>query len=124
MSRARLAILVWSATPDRPALLAAPFVYASAAAALDAEVEMHFAGECVRLLVAGEGARLDCGHGETLDHFMKQASQAGVRFLACTTAKSTRLQGSEAMVEGFAGTAGAAAFAERAIDPAWRTLVF
>ena len=34
----KLLILLWAATPDRPELLGAPFVYAATAAALDAEV--------------------------------------------------------------------------------------
>ena len=51
--RKKLAILLWSATPDRPQLCATPFVHAAAAAAFDCEVEIHFAGPTVRLLVAG-----------------------------------------------------------------------
>ena len=51
-----LAILLWSVDVERPDLAAAPFVYAAAAAALDAEVEIHFAARSVRLLVAGEAA--------------------------------------------------------------------
>ena len=42
--RTRLAILLWAATPERPALCATPFVHAMAAAALDCEVEIHFSG--------------------------------------------------------------------------------
>jgi hypothetical protein len=49
----KLAILLWSTDLDRPDLAAAPFVYAAAACALDAEVEVHFAGRSVRLLVDG-----------------------------------------------------------------------
>lgn len=126
MTQRRLAILVWSATQDRPDLLAAPFVYAAAAAALDAEVEMHFAGRTVRLLVDGEAARLRSADwsDKTIEHFVSQAAKAGVRFLACGTAHATYLRAGEKMVEGFAGSAGAAAFAERALDPAWKTLVF
>ena len=51
--RKKLAILLWSATPERPQLCATPFVHAAAAAAFDCEVEIHFAGPTVRLLVAG-----------------------------------------------------------------------
>ena len=123
---ARLAVLLWSATPERPDLLAAPFVYAMAAAALDAEVEMHFAGRAVRLLVAGEAARLRSADwtDHTIEGYMRDASRAGVRFLACGTALATHVRPGEAMVPEYSGSAGAAAFAQRALDPAWRTLVF
>ena len=47
----RPAILIWSVTPERPQLCATPFVHA--AAVFDCEVEIHFAGPAVRLLVAG-----------------------------------------------------------------------
>ena len=122
----RLAILLWSATPDRPDLLAAPFVYAASAAALDAEVEMHFAGRAVRLLVEGEAAKLRSTDwsGQTIAGFMQQAAIHGVRFLACGTALSTHVREGEAFVEGYAGSAGAAAFSQRALDPSWRALVF
>jgi len=123
---ARLAVLLWSATPERPDLLAAPFVYAMAAAALDAEVEMHFAGRAVRLLVAGEAARLRSADwtDHTIEGYMRDASRAGVRFLACGTALATHVRPGEPMVPEYSGSAGAAAFAQRALDPAWRTLVF
>ncbi|HUL95949.1 MAG TPA: peroxiredoxin [Usitatibacter sp.] len=122
----RLAILLWSATPERPELLAAPFVYAAAAAALDAEVEMHFAGRAVRLLVAGEAAHLrspDRGK-QSIDVFMRQAAAVGARMLACSAALAEHVAPGETMVEEYSGAAGAAAFAQRALDPQWRTLVF
>jgi predicted peroxiredoxin len=123
---ARRAILLWAATPERPELVAAPFVYAAAAAALDAEVEVHFGGRSVRLLVAGEAARLrpsDAG-GESIEAFMIQAARAGVRLLACSTAFATHVRPGEAMIADYGGNAGAAAFAQRVLDSGWRTLVF
>jgi uncharacterized protein len=121
-----LAILIWSATPERPDLLAAPFVYAAAAAALDAQVEVHFAGRAVRLLVEGEAARLwsNDWKGQSIEGFMTQASRLGVRFLACGTALSTHVAEGEKMVGMYSGSAGAAAFAARSLDREWRTLVF
>jgi predicted peroxiredoxin len=123
---AGLALLLWSATPERPDLLAAPFVYAMAAAALDAQVEVHFAGRAVRLLVAGEAARLRSADWSehTIEGFMRDAARAGVRFLACGTALAAHVRDGEAMIPEYSGAAGAAAFAQRALDPAWRTLVF
>ena len=48
----RLALLIWAATPEQPALVVTPLVHALAARALDAEVEIHFAGPAVRWLVS------------------------------------------------------------------------
>jgi predicted peroxiredoxin len=123
---AHLALLLWAATPERPELLGAPFVYASAAAALDAEVEVHFAGRAVRLLVAGEAARLRTADGSehTVEDFMRQAARAGVRFLACSAALASHVRPGETLIAEYSGPAGAAAFAQRALDPEWRTLVF
>jgi predicted peroxiredoxin len=122
----KLAILLWSAGPDRPELLAAPFVYAAAAAALDAEVEVHFAGRAVRLLVAGEAERLpspEWGGGDVY-RFMREAAAAGARFLACSMAMQRHVREAEAMIPEYSGTVGAASFAQRSLDPDWRSLVF
>jgi predicted peroxiredoxin len=122
----RLAILVYSARPERPELAAAPLVYAAAAAALDAEVEVHFTGPAVRFLVEGEAARLRTREygGATLDHFLRQAAAAGVKLIACGAAYADHVRAGEPMIEGYTGQAGAAAFAARALDGQWRTLVF
>ena len=48
-----LAILLNSATPDRPEICVSPLIHALAAKALDCEVEIHFSGPSIRLLVAG-----------------------------------------------------------------------
>jgi uncharacterized protein len=53
-----VAILLWSCDPDRPALLATPFVQAAAAAALELPVEVYFTARSVRLLVPGVAASL------------------------------------------------------------------
>ena len=122
----RLAILLWAATPERPELVAAPFVYAAAAAALDAEVEVHFGGKSVRLLVEGEAAKIRSSEwsGESVLALMQQAAANGARFLACSTATRAYVQANEKLIAEHSGNAGAAAFAQRALDPQWRTLVF
>lgn len=122
----KLAILLWAAGPERPDLCAAPFVYATAAAAEDCEVEIHFSGRAVRLLVEGvaEGLPLYDDRSITVAHFMNQAADLGVRFLACAMALETLVAADEPLIAAYAGTAGAAAFVRRSLDPAWRTLVF
>lgn len=124
--KSHLAILLWAAGPDRPDLCAAPFVYATTAAAVDCQVEIHFAGRSVRLLVAGEAAQLfPCPGGDaSIYHFMRQAADLGVRFLACAMALKTHIGAEERLIPEYAATAGAAAFIQRSLDPDWATLVF
>jgi len=121
-----LAILLWSVDVERPDLAAAPFVYAAAAAALDAEVEIHFAARSVRLLVAGEAAARSSAAqgGRSLHAFMQDAARGGARFLACSMAWAEYVREGEATIPEFSGHAGATAFVARSLDPEWRTLVF
>lgn len=122
----KLAILLWSVELERPDLAAAPFVYAAAAAALDAEVEIHFAGRSVRLLVAHEAERRSSSErgGRSLYAFMQDAACGGARFLACSMAWAEYVREGEATIPELSGHAGATAFVARSLDPAWRTLVF
>ena len=123
----KLAILLWSVDLERPDLAAAPFVYAAAAAALDAKVEIHFAGRSVRLLIAGEAAARSTSDTEgsrSLYEFMQDAAHGGARFLACGMAWAEYVGAGEATIPELAGHAGATAFVARSLDPEWRTLVF
>lgn len=124
--KTRLAMLLWSADPDRPELCAAPFVHATAAAAIDCEVEIHFSGRAVRLLVAGvaEGLHPSSDREVSVLHFMRQAAYLGVRFLACAMALKAHVQPGETLIPEYRGTAGAAAFVARTLDPEWATLVY
>jgi predicted peroxiredoxin len=126
LSDSRLAILLWSVSADRPDLAGAPFVYAAAAAALDAEVEVHFGGRSVRLLVQGVAQELPASEwsGETVYGLMRQAAANGTRFVACSTAARAYVAEGESLIAEYSGSSGAAAFAQRALDPEWRTLVF
>lgn len=120
-----IALLMWSATPARPELCATPLVHALAARALDAEVEIHFAGPAVRLLVEGVATGLypSPSREKSLFDFMQEASAAGARLLACGMARTSFVAADERLI-GMAGHAGATAFVARTLDPAWRTLVF
>lgn len=122
----KLAILLWATDLERPDLAAAPFVYAAAAAALDAEVEIHFAGRSVRLLVAGEAMRRSpsAAGGRSLHAFMQDAARGGARFVACSMAWLEYVGEGEKTIDEFDGLAGATAFVARSLDPEWRTLVF
>lgn len=122
----KLAILLWNATADRPQLCATPFVHAAAAASLDAEVEIHFAGPTVRLLVAGvaEHLRPWPGMDTTVYDMMRQAANLDVRFLACAMAMNALVGQDEKLIPEYSGTAGASAFVQRSLDPEWATLTY
>jgi uncharacterized protein len=121
-----LAILLWSTSPQRPDLAAAPFVYASVAAAMDCRVEIHFAGASPPLLVPGVAAALHpaASSERTLYDFMQEAAAHGARFLGCSMAMAAHLGQAPERIPEYAAAAGAGAFVSRSLDPEWRTLVF
>ena len=124
--RKKLAILLWSATPERPQLCATPFVHAAAAAAFDCDVEIHFAGPAVRLLVSGvaEALRPWPGVDTSIYQMMRQATNLGVGLRACAMAMGALVARDEALIPEYGGTIAASAFVSRALDPEWATLVF
>jgi predicted peroxiredoxin len=124
MNAHKLAILVWSISPEQPDLCAAPFVYSLAAAALDCEVEIHFAGPAVKLLEVGIAEKVVCGGGKTVYDVMREAAELGVKFLACSMAAHQHLATDVKLIPQMSGRAGATAFIGRVLDSDWRTLVF
>lgn len=121
----KLAILICSATPERPELAVTPLVHALAARALDAEVEIHFAGPAVRWLASGfaSSAFATPGQEKSVGDFLLEVLAQDVRLYACGMARTAWLAADEALLDG-AGAAGATAFVARSLDPAWRTLVY
>jgi predicted peroxiredoxin len=124
--KSHLAILLWATDPEAPHRCATPFFHAAAAAALDAEVEVHFSSRSVLLLVEGAAATLqaDDRSGKTLYDHMRQASRLGAKFLACSDALEAHAVERARLVPEVTGIAGAAAFLGRVLDPEWATLVF
>lgn len=121
----QLAILMWSATPDRPELAVTPLVHALAARALDARVEIHFAGPAVRWLVDGVAdAAFPTGErAKSIGDFLRELLAQEVSLLACGMARAAWVGPDEALILS-AGHAGATAFVARSLDPDWVTLVF
>ncbi len=117
-------IVVWSAGPDRPAQVAAPFVYALAARAFEVPVERHFTSSAVRWLVAGvaDAAYTDAGRTKTVREFIREARAAGVRLYACSMAVNEHARGDTLIAE-CDGYAGAATVVAAAMQGA-KTLVF
>lgn len=125
-NRTKLAILLWAATPERSELCATPFVHATAAAALDCEVEIHFTGRATRLLITGEAERLfaSAERSKSIYAFMREAANLGVRFIGCGMALQAHTREGEAYIPEYAATASATDFVLRALDSDWATLVF
>ena len=121
-----LAILLWATGPERPDLCAAPFIYASAAAALDIAVEIHFAAGSVGLLVPAFAETLFASRDRLrpISAFMHDAHAHGARFLACSAALHERGLRRESLIPEVDAIAGATSFIVRSLDPGWRTLVF
>jgi len=121
----KLALLIWSATTDHPELCVTPLVHALAARALDAEVEIHFAGPAVRWLVVGVADNLypTPANEKSIGDFLRELVAEQVSLLACGMARAAWVTPGETLIPP-AGAAGATAFVARALDPSWRTLVF
>jgi predicted peroxiredoxin len=122
----KLALLLWSVTPDEPERCASVFVYAAAAAAMDCEVELHFSGAAVQLLVPGVAEKLMVGSAERRSVYahMQDAARLGARFLGCAMALHAQHLDAVALIPEYAGAAGATAFVVKSLDPEWSTLVF
>lgn len=124
----RIIIVVWSCGPDNPRgamLVAAPFVYALSARALELEVEMHFTSSAVRWLfegVAGTG-HTDQAKSKTVLDFIREARDAGVKFFACSMALGEHRHG-EALITEADAVAGTASVIGAASEPDARVLVF
>lgn len=121
-----VAFLIWAATPERPELCVTPLVHALAALALDCTVEIHFAGPAVRWLVEGVAAERypTPAREKAILAFLREASAAGARLLACSMARASWIGPDESLIDECHGAAGATAFVARMLDPAWRTGVF
>ena len=124
-SAEKLLIVMWSADPSVPDRVAAPFVYALAARALDIDVEMHFTAGAVRWLFEGaaDAAWTDQGRTKTVRDFIREAAAAGVRMYACAMALHERRRG-EALIAEMTGIAGAATVVGAAVEPSTRVLVY
>lgn len=122
----RLALLIWAATPEHPELCVTPLVHVLAARALDAEVEVHFAGPAVRWLVAGVADNIYSTPEKvkSVGEFLREASAAGAVFYICSMARAAWISDGETLIPECTGAAGATAFVARTLDPAWQTLVF
>jgi uncharacterized protein len=121
-----VAILLWASEPEAPHRLVTPFFHAAAAAAMDMPVELYFTARSVHLLVPGvaAGLRASALTDRTVYDAMREAAAHGAVFYACTEALRAQGLEGQALIAECSGHGGAVQFMSRAVDPAWRTLVF
>lgn len=121
----KLAILICTASPDRPELYATPLVHALAAHALDAQVEIHLAGPAVRLLVEGVADSLypTPAREKSIGEFLREVISENIPLFACGMARAGWIAEGETLIPQ-ARAAGATAFVARTLDPSWQTLAY
>lgn len=121
----KLVVVLWSAGPERPALAAAPFVYALAARALEFEVEMHFTSTAVRWLLPGvaDSVHTDAERTKSVGDFIREAKSAGVRLFACSMAAHEHAR-NQKLIEECDGHAGAATVVSETMRDRTRTMIF
>ena len=123
-TKTKLALLLWSVSPEQPTLYcAAPFVYPQPAALWTAEVEIHFAADAVRLLALAWPRTFPAPTPRAACSTTCARRPAGCAFWfvpwRCTSARWRWRIDPEC-----SGAAGATAFVVRTLDPRWAALVF
>ncbi|MFM1869667.1 MAG: hypothetical protein RLY99_411 [Pseudomonadota bacterium] len=88
----RLIVQLWQANLDQPQLAATPFFFASSAAAMDMEVEVHVLGASVEMFVKNNERRHQAipPMNRRLSDFIDDAMRTGVKFYPCSTAMRDR----------------------------------
>lgn len=81
----KIVIMLLNVNPDSPMSLGVPFFQASAAAAMDLEVEIYFAARSAALLRKGFAENLfpSDKREKSVYSFMQDAHQVGAKFYAC-----------------------------------------
>lgn len=110
-------LVMWAATPERPRDAATPLVYALAARALGAEVEIHYTAGAVEWLFPDVAARAVCDQAgtRTVLDLLRETRAQGVRHYACSMAVAERAGGRPLIAEAD-GVAGAATVMARGLD--------
>lgn len=122
----RLIIQLWQASLDQPQLAATPFFFASAAAAMDLDVEIHATGASVEMFVKDNERRhqLVMPSGRRLSDFIDDAMRTGVRIHACSTAMRDRDLDLRDLIDGFGEVIGMVTMVDRAIGEHTTVMTF
>jgi predicted peroxiredoxin len=78
-------LIIMTSGPDTPRRCATPFFFATLAAAMDYEATMFFTIDGTLLLKKGVAETIfPKAGGKSVNDFLQDALEAGVKFLACT----------------------------------------
>jgi predicted peroxiredoxin len=122
----RLIIQLWQSSLDSPQLAATPFFFASAAAAMDMEVEVHMLGASVEMFVANNDRRHQTipPMNRRLSDFIDDAIRTGVKFHPCSTAMRDRNLQLADLIEGVGEIVGMVAMLDKATQDDTTVLTF
>jgi len=126
MPAQKLVIVLALADPERPGQVTPALFQAAVAAAMEHEVEVVCTGAAARLMRAGIAAAQAAGpgHSGTLHDLIRQAHEAGARFLACTAQLELSGRGDDPLIPECAGFVGAAYIVEQALAEGVRILTY
>ena len=114
----KLVIMMVNTDPRNGEELGAPFFQASVAAAMDYEVEVICTATSGRLMKRGEAEKLTVkpGSPKTVYDFIKEAHEAGVRFLCCSPNLDLFDMTEEDLIPECSGIVGGAYVIERVME--------
>lgn len=110
-------IQLWQTSADQPQSAATPFMIAAAAAAMEADVQIHALGQSVELFVSENAARHApvAPSGRPISAYIEDAMRCGVRIFGCSTAMRDRALSESRMIDGFAGILGMVSMLETSL---------
>src|SRR5262249_13557509 len=125
MARKLLIVLV-NTDPRNVEELGSPFFQATAAAALDFEVEVVCTATAGKLMKRGGAAGLTVkpGAGKTVYDLIKDAHGAGAKFYACSGNLELFEMGRDDLIPECTGLLGAAALVEKVMSDDYRVLTY
>jgi hypothetical protein len=102
-------LIIMTSGPDTPRRCATPFFFATLAAAMDYEATMFFTIDGTLLLKKGVAETIyPKKGGKPVSDFLRDAQEAGVKFLACTASTDLHDLTPEDLVDGVKMVGGAA----------------
>lgn len=93
MPKPKKLLYVVTSGPDTPERLYAPFILATTARTMNIDATIYFLIKGVLVMKKGEADKIKMGSFPSLKDVVKQASDAGVKFLVCD--QSTQMLGIE-----------------------------
>jgi uncharacterized protein len=122
----KIVIMLLNVSPEIPTALGVPFFQASAAAAMDLEVEIYFASRTALLLRKGVAETLyPSGRREkSVYGFMQDAHRLGAKFYTCQAAMTEYGLDADSAIPELDGVAGGAAFISAIADEGVVTLTY